>query len=350
MSEPVTVEAGLRFPVGTQIVTRQVLCHDSATIRDDPRQSAIGGYPAHTAGVLIPLLPGDRPEMYRVRFPDGGELLLARQAFAPRKADRRAALDAALPQPGYDDLYRHVAFEAVVGSRAYGLDHEESDWDWRGCYVAPARTLWSIAGAPPEITQGERQYWEAAKFITLGLKANPTVLECLAAPNHKRTNYNRYGNDGQGDLIWGLGQRGVFLSALVYETFNGYAISQFQKLEQDRRNGRGWKRKHAMHLLRLLMAGTHLVTTGTLVVRLEADDPQRAILVATRDGDLTWEETNALRLEWHRNFERAMTTTVLPHRPNYAEAERVLLELRRQAAAHAVAYPDGALDVRGARR
>jgi hypothetical protein len=46
----------------------------------------------------------------------------------------------------------------------------------------------------------------------------------------------------------------------------------------------------------------------------------------------------------------AMATTVLPHRPDYAEAERVLLELRRQAAAHAVACPDGALDVRGARR
>lgn len=344
MSGVTAVRPGLRFPVGTQVVTKQVLFHVS---RDPTAAASVASaYPAGSTGVLVPLLPADDPTLYRVRFPDGGEATISRQAFAARKDDRRAALNTALPQAGYDDLYQYVAFEAVVGSRAYGLDHEGSDWDWRGCYVAPASILWSLAGAPPEITQGERQYWEVEKFITLGLKANPTVLECLASPFNKRTNYNLYGNDRQGELIYGLGKNGTFLSSLAYETFNGYAISQFQKLEQDWRNGRVWKRKHAMHLVRLLMAGTRLVATGEMVVHLDEGDPQRAILIAIRDGDLTWEETNALRLEWHGNFERAMATSKLPYRPDYAGAQRVLVELRRQAAAHEIDQRQGDLDVR----
>ena len=42
---------------------------------------------------------------------------------------------------------------------------------------------------------------------------------------------------------------GVFLSKLIYKTYNGYVLSQFKKLEQDLRTKGEIKQKHAMHLM-----------------------------------------------------------------------------------------------------
>lgn len=63
------------------------------------------------------------------------------------------------------------------------------------------------------------------------------------------------------------GMREAFLSRLVYQTYAGYVMSQMGKLEQDLRNRGEIRWKHAMHLVRLLLAGIHLMKTG----RIEAD-------------------------------------------------------------------------------
>src|SRR5207302_1980151 len=79
-------------------------------------------------------------------------------------------------------------------------------------------------GVPEQLEAPERQecYWELAKFLTLALKANPNVLECLYTP------LVEHADPIAREL---LGLRGAFLSKLVYQTYNGYALSQFRKLE-----------------------------------------------------------------------------------------------------------------------
>ena len=52
--------------------------------------------------------------------------------------------------------------------------------------------------------------------------------------------------------------RSIFLSRLVYQTYNGYVMSQFKKMQADIRNQGQVKWKHVMHLLRLLPALRHL--------------------------------------------------------------------------------------------
>ena len=52
-----------------------------------------------------------------------------------------------------------------------------------------------------------------------------------------------------------LDLRDRFLSKMVYQTYNGYVLSQFKKLQADIRNKGDVKWKHVMHLLRLLLAG-----------------------------------------------------------------------------------------------
>ncbi len=67
---------------------------------------------------------------------------------------------------------------------------------------------------------------ELQKFLVLALKANPNVLECLYTPlvEHMAPLGPR-----------SLAKREAFLSRLIYQTFNGYVLSQFRKLEQDLR-------------------------------------------------------------------------------------------------------------------
>ena len=70
---------------------------------------------------------------FLVRFPDGFEASLTRQQLDVLKhfKDRIPGLDA---PPGFE-LEQFIIYRCVVGSRAYGLDNDDSDTD------RPASTL-----------------------------------------------------------------------------------------------------------------------------------------------------------------------------------------------------------------
>jgi hypothetical protein len=254
-----------------------------------------------------------------VRFPDGGEAPLRRQEFAIRKQDQHGGIERSEAEGAELDLYRYVIFRCVVGSRAYGLEQQESDTDRRGIYLPPAELYWSLAGAPEQLENDDRQecYWELRKFLILALKANPNVLECLYSP------IVELATPLAEEL---LAMRPAFLSKLVYQTYNGYVMSQFKKLEQDLRNGGALKWKHAMHLIRLLLSGVRLLDEGEMQVTV---GEHRERLLAIRNGGLPWAEVNAWRLDLHRQFDAAYATTRLPDRPDYERANAFLIRARR---------------------
>src|SRR5260370_28680217 len=88
---------------------------------------------------------------------------------------------------------------------------------------------WSLVGAPEQFEDNATQscYWELQKFLTMALKANPNILECLYSPIVEKTT-------PLGEEL--LAARQSFLSQMIFQTFNGYAMSQFKKIEQDIRN------------------------------------------------------------------------------------------------------------------
>jgi len=192
----------------------------------------------------------------------------------------------------------------------------------RGIYLAPADLQWSLFGTPEQFEDNAAQscYWELQKFLTMALKANPNILECLYSPLVEK----------QTPLATELlAIRDRFLSQMIFQTFNGYAMSQFKKIEQDIRNAGQIKWKHAMHLLRLLLTGAATLRDPRVPVRIEA---QRERLLAVKRGALAWTEVDAWRKELHRDFERALAETKLPERPDYEAANRFLIKARQSAA------------------
>ena len=116
------------------------------------------------------------------------------------------------------DLFAHTFYRCIMGSRAYGLDDEKSDTDYRGVYLPPADLHWSLDGVPDQLEREETQehYWEVQRFLVLALKSNPTVLETLYSPLIVQ-------QTELGEELLRL--RDCFLSKLVYQTYNGYVTS-----------------------------------------------------------------------------------------------------------------------------
>jgi predicted nucleotidyltransferase len=294
----------LTIPIGTQVVTRVV------------GRSADGAatYPIGAVAVVI-ATPHESAAGYQVRFPDGGEALFRRDDLAIRKHFQRQVFE----QPSASELYDYVIYRCVVGSRAYGLDEDGSDTDRRGIYLPPADLHWSLGGVPEQLEDkaNEECYWEIQKFLTLALKANPNVLECLYTPLvETATPLAR-------EL---LDIRAIFLSRLIYQTYNGYVMSQFRRLEQDIRTSGAIKWKHAMHLVRLLLSGIMVLREGFVPVRVAEHRHQ---LLAIRRGELSWEEIDAWRLSLHKQFDAAFATTALPEEPDYKRGNAFLLKARR---------------------
>lgn len=310
MTKRVHYHPNLIFPVGTQVVTlKDLIGPNGRTL-----------HPRGAVGVIVKS-PTDLEHAYRVRFPDGViEPLKSSELTLLTKHKEGTIGDSSVTSERHD-LFGRVIFQCIIGSQAYGLADSESDIDRRGFYLPPAELHWSLYGVPEQLECHETQeaYWEIQKFMVLALKANPNVLECLYTPLVEKA------TPLAEEL---LGMRSMFLSRVVYQTYNGYVMSQFKKMQADIRNQGQVKWKHVMHLIRLLISGVNVLREGFVPVQV---DEHRDGLLAIKRGEMPWEETEKWRLSLHAEFDKALKESKLPERPDYEKANDFLLRARRAA-------------------
>src|SRR5262249_54768179 len=208
VTDRVHFHPNLIFSVGTQVVT----------LVDIPGSAGLVRHPRGTVGVVVKS-PIDLAHSYRVRFPDGFEAPLRRSEVTMLARFKEGEIGDSSRTVVQVDLYQRVIYRCVIGSQAYGLADAGSDVDRRGIYLPAADLHWSLYGVPEQLENHDTQeaYWELQKFLVLALKANPNVLECLYTPLvEKATPLAK-------EL---LGMKSIFLSRLVYQTYNGYVLSQ----------------------------------------------------------------------------------------------------------------------------
>jgi predicted nucleotidyltransferase len=282
-----------------------------------PNQSLV--HPRGAVGVVT-RTPTGTDCHFLVRFPDGFEKSLTREQLEVLRHFKDRLHGQGSGQSSFE-LEAVIIYRCVMGSQAYGLETDESDVDRRGIYIAPAELQWSLFGAPEQFEDNAAQavYWELQKFLIMALRANPNILECLYSPLVEKTT-------PLAQELLAMRQR--FLSQMIFQTFNGYALSQFKKIEQDLRNQGEVRWKHAMHLLRLLITGAATLREERVPVRVES---HRDRLLAVKAGAVPWREVNDWRGELHKDFERALSETKLPERPDYEKANEFLLKARREA-------------------
>ncbi len=220
-----------------------------------------------------------------------------------------------------------VILSGIVGSTAYGLDHEGSDVDRLGCYVEstdkflglhpPTGKAASRVRTNPDVTEHE-----LGKMVGLLLNCNPTVTELLWLGSWEVCTWT-------GTELLGLAPK--FPSARrVRNAYLGYATAQFRKL-QERGDGsfsadtRKRTAKHARHLKRLCWQGYQLYTTGVLPIRV--DDPDEYHAFGAR---VSADPSLAKNLigGYEQMFNDA--TSVLPDEPDEEAVNDWLVSVRRR--------------------
>ncbi len=299
----------LIFSIGTQVVVQKDTLHANHRV----------AHPAGSVGVIV-RSPTDRSHTYRVKFNDGFEAAVHHDQLVRLSEFKRDQIRGNTEGASIE-LNDRIIYRCVIGSRAYGLEDENSDTDRRGIYLPPAMLHWSLYGVPEQLENEETQeaYWEIQKFITLALKANPNVLECLYTP------IVEFATPLAEEL---LAMRQNFLSKLVFQTYSGYVASQFKKMQTDIRNQGRVKWKHVMHLIRLLMSGIDVLREGKVTVEV---GEARESLLAIKRGEVAFEEVEAWRKRLQVDFEKAFQLTALPERPDYERANAFLIHARKLA-------------------
>jgi hypothetical protein len=304
-----------RLPTGTQVVLREDLPDADGSL---VTRGATG------------VVTGDVPDgRYALRLVDGRAVIARREQVSLRRA-HAAEVALAGAGPGQDpaELVRsHTVYAAVVGSRAFGLATDESDVDTRGVFLAPTAAFWGLVPPPTHVEGPEPEWfsWELARFCELALKANPNLIEVLYSPLVVACT-------PVGEEL--LARRQAFLSTLAYQTYNGYVLSQFTKLEADLRRDGAPRWKHVMHLLRLLISARELLRSGTPLVDVGA---HRDRLLAVRAGQVPWPDVEAWRLALHRDLDADLDRSPLPAGPDVAAIDGWLRDVRARSAREASA-------------
>jgi uncharacterized protein len=272
--------------------------------------------PPGSVGVVLQS-PPDNHRAYLVRFADGHTV----DAFFHELALRRREVEDELGAIS-EDLRPWIIYRCQVGSKAYGLASDESDDDWRGIYLPPARLHWSLHKLPEqmEFNDGTKDevYWEMEKFLRLALKANPSVLETLWTPLVLAADET---------ALELRAMRKAFLSKHVYKTYSGYVLSQFRRMANALKSKGTYKPKHAMHLIRLLYSGIAALETGEICIDVAE---RREELLAIRQGQLPFDDVKRQALELDERFQQAFDRTALADQPDYAAVDAILIKARRR--------------------
>lgn len=165
---------------------------------------------------------------------------------------------------------RHVAVVSLIGSRAYGLAHADSDADYRGVYVADLETVLGLEEPAPEIIRHDPDFtvFEIGKFTRLAMAANPNVLEILWGPVLHESDLGR--------ML--LERRHLFLTRRARAAYLGFAMNQLKKVERYERLGREAKReKSARHLFRLFAQAEQVLRHGEVELQVSEPDELRAL-------------------------------------------------------------------------
>ncbi|MEO0531618.1 MAG: nucleotidyltransferase domain-containing protein [Planctomycetota bacterium] len=312
MNSRVHNSPNLIYSVGTQVVALKAV--------QGSNEQAV--HPAGAVGVVV-RSPRDRQHSYRVRFVDDFEAPLHHDNLMLLAEYKEGSINDSNKVLSTHGLFDRVIYRCVVGSRAFGLETEESDTDRRGVYLPPADLHWSLYGVPEQLENdgNEECYWELQKFLIMALKGNPNILECLYTP------LVEHATPLAEEL---LAMRDAFLSRLVYQTYNGYVMSQFKRMQADLRNQGKVKPKHVMHLIRLLLSGIHVLREGFVPVDV---GEHRARLFAIKNEEMPWGDIEAWRKRLHAEFDKALEETDLPERPDYERANDFLVRARKLAVA-----------------
>ena len=244
-------------------------------------------------------------------------------------------------------LPANVQYETIMGSLAYGVSSDASDFDVYGWAIPPKDDVFphlrgDIPGfgrqhkrfeqfqehhvRDPDAMSGRGRTYDLTvfgivKFFALAMDNNPNVIDSLFTPANCVLHSTRVGT-----LV--REHRRLFLHRGAWPKFKGYAYSQLHKLAVKQPTGKraevvaahGYDTKFAYHVVRLLGEVEQILLEGDIDLQRDAER-----LKAIRRGEWTEERLRQWAAEKEADLERAYAASRLPAAPDEPAIRALLL-------------------------
>lgn len=236
-----------------------------------------------------------------------------------------------------------LIYEVIAGSRAYGCNRPDSDYDIYGICIPPLATVFPHLGGvihgfsvnPYEFSHYEQadifneageQYsfsiFNIVRAFDLLLGCNPNIIEILFCPHVNVTHITKAGL-----LI--RDNRKLFLSKLYINKMRAYASSQMKRARNFDPKGKrkdlvekfGFDTKSAQNLIRLTYQAEQVLLEKDLDLQRNAKT-----LLDIRNGLWSLEKIEELFNSKHAEIEKLVLTSDLQAKPDESKIKSLLLE------------------------
>ena len=131
-------------------------------------------------------------------------------------------------EPSY--VTPRIIFETVVGSRAYGTDHADSDYDKAGVMVPGEEYFYGLDKFEQfqDFPEKDRVIYDIRKAVKLISDNNPNMCDLLWSPDRCVITMTKY---------WEVfvDNRDLFISKKARHTYSGYAMAQLLRIKTARK-------------------------------------------------------------------------------------------------------------------
>lgn len=247
-------------------------------------------------------------------------------------------------------LPQNTMFLATMGSIAYGVSTDFSDFDVYGFCIPPKTDIFpyqeklygydtvsvfeqfqkhhvfdqdALAGKGREY---DFSIFNIVKYFNLCRDGNPNMVDSLFVPQScilHSTKVSEMVRDN----------RRVFLSKRIWPKFKGYAYSQLHKASsktpeegskrQKLREEFGMDTKFLYHVVRLLSEAEQMLLTGDLDLQ---EKGRREHMKAIRRGEVAEEDIRKWASDKEHQLEKAYAETSLPEKPDEAKLRSLLFQ------------------------
>lgn len=143
-------------------------------------------------------------------------------------------------------LNDRTVYITLAGSRAYGLETKDSDWDYRGAAIAPPEYYTGMLNFEQADSKGTMQLvkdrmgeyptdnaeitvWSLKKMVSLAADGNPNMIELMFMDPSDIVMCNHEVMDPFFNI------RDSFVSKLLKHRFSGYAMQQLKRIRNHKR-------------------------------------------------------------------------------------------------------------------
>ncbi len=220
-------------------------------------------------------------------------------------------------------------FETLNGSRLYGIDTSNSDWDFMGAVIEPPEyVIGLLSFEQHEWKKPDHRHegvtYSLRKYIKLLKDGNPSVLCTMFSP----IAFDTLG-------ITTEEFQKMVVSAKAGPKFAGYMKSQMQRLESGsgmhvtrEPNQYGYDSKYAGHIIRLGYQGIEYLETGRITLPIEGLEHENIMTI--RNGEMPWNDFLWLATFLDEDLQRAIESCTLPPEPQHDQLNEWLVETYRK--------------------